>query len=58
MEQTMSDKQIYKQVSVVALPIILQNILDASVNSADVLMLNTVGQDAVSAVSLAETLRL
>ncbi len=56
MEQTMSDKQIYKQVSVVALPIILQNILDASVNSADVLMLNTVGQDAVSAVSLANSM--
>ncbi|MBR4760437.1 MAG: MATE family efflux transporter, partial [Lachnospiraceae bacterium] len=56
MTETMSDKQIYKQVSVVALPIILQNILDASVNSADVLMLNTVGQDAVSAVSLANSM--
>ncbi len=40
----------------VALPIILQNVIDAAVNSADVLMLNYVGQDAISAVSLANSL--
>lgn len=43
---------LYKKISVVALPIILQNIIDAAVNSADVLMLNTVGQTAISSVSL------
>lgn len=43
---------LYKKIGVVALPIILQNIIDAAVNSADVLMLNTVGQTAISSVSL------
>ncbi len=49
-------KSIYRKIWVVALPIIIQNIIDASVNSADVLMLNYVGQDAISAVSLANSL--
>ena len=35
------------------LPIILQNLLSAAVNSADVIMLNYVGQAHISAVSLA-----
>ena len=34
-------------------PIILQNLLSAAVNSADVVMLNFVGQAHISAVSLA-----
>ncbi len=46
------NKETYKKIGVVALPIILQNIIDAAVNSADVLMLNTVGQTAISSVSL------
>ena len=50
------NKSIYKKIWVVALPIIIQNIIDASVYSADVLMLNYVGQDAISAVSLANSL--
>ncbi len=41
---------------VVALPIILQNLIDAAVNSADVLMLNYVGQSSISAVSLANSM--
>ena len=49
-------RETYKKIWVVALPIILQNIIDAGVNSVDVLMLNTVGQDAISAVSLANSL--
>ena len=36
-----------------AIPIVIQNLLSSCVNSADVLMLNFVGQDAISAVSLA-----
>ena len=47
------DFALYKKILVVALPITLQNLLDAAVNSADVLMLNDVGQDAISATSLA-----
>ena len=46
-------KEIYKKICVVALPIVFQNIIDAAVSSADVLMLNYVGQSAISAVSLA-----
>ena len=49
-------KSIYRKIWVVALPIIVQNVIDAAVNSADVLMLNYVGQDAISAVSLANSL--
>ena len=48
--------QTYKRIWVVALPIILQNVIDAAVNSADVLMLNTVGQNAISAVSLSNSM--
>lgn len=47
------DFALYKRILVVALPITLQNLLDAAVNSADVLMLDAVGQDAISATSLA-----
>ena len=47
------DKELYKRIGVLTLPIILQNIIDAAVNSADVLMLNYVGQSAISATSLA-----
>ena len=36
-----------------AIPIIIQNLLSAAVNSSDVIMLNNVGQSAISAVSLA-----
>lgn len=35
------------------MPIVVQNLLSAAVNSADVVMLNYVGQSAISAVSLA-----
>ena len=49
-------KEIYKKICVVALPIVFQNIIDAAVSSADVLMLNYVGQSAISAVSLANSM--
>ena len=49
-------KEIYKRIGVVALPIVLQNLIDAAVNSVDVLMLNSVGQSAISAVSLANSM--
>ncbi len=47
---------INKKIWVVAMPIIFQNLIDAAVNSADVLMLNYVGQSAISAVSLANSM--
>lgn len=56
MIKLMGNKDIYKKIWVVALPIILQNVIDAAVNSADILMLNYVGQDAISAVSLANSM--
>jgi len=43
----------YKKIGLLILPIVLQNLLSAAVNSADVVMLNYVGQSAISAVSLA-----
>lgn len=43
----------YQQMFKLAIPIIIQNLLSAAVNSADVIMLNYVGQSAISAVSLA-----
>ena len=43
----------YQQMFRLTLPIIIQNLLSTAVNSADVIMLNYVGQSAISAVSLA-----
>lgn len=42
----------YRQMFKLAIPIIIQNLLSAAVNSSDVIMLNYVGQSAISAVSL------
>ena len=49
-------RELYKKICVVALPIVFQNIIDAAVSSADVLMLNYVGQSAIGAVSLANSM--
>ena len=43
----------YGQIFKLVTPIVLQNLLSAAVSSADVVMLNFVGQSAISAVSLA-----
>lgn len=43
----------YNQIFKLVLPIVIQNLLSAMVNSADVVMLNYVGQSSISAVSLA-----
>ena len=43
----------YRQIFKLVLPIVIQNLLSAAVNSADVIMLNYVGQSSISAVSLA-----
>ena len=47
------DRQIYGMIARLTVPIVLQNLLSAAVNSADVVMLNIVGQAHISAVSLA-----
>jgi Na+-driven multidrug efflux pump len=46
MNRWFSDRNLNKKIWVVALPIIIQNLIDAAVNSVDVLMLNYVGQSA------------
>ena len=43
----------YRQTFHLVLPIVLQNLMSAAVSSADVVMLNYVGQSSISAVSLA-----
>ena len=43
----------YQQILQIALPIMVQNLFSAAISSADVIMLNSVGQSAISAVSLA-----
>ena len=43
----------YAKIFKLVLPIVVQNLLSAAVTSADVLMLNYVGQSSISAVSLA-----
>ncbi len=47
------ERAAYGRIAKLTGPIILQNLLSAAVNSADVVMLNFVGQEHISAVSLA-----
>ena len=47
------EKPLYGQIMKLTGPIIIQNLLSAAVTSADVVMLNFVGQEHISAVSLA-----
>lgn len=47
------NRKFYEQILKLVIPIVLQNLLSAAVNSADVVMLNYVGQSSISAVSLA-----
>ncbi len=55
MEKTrrLGQDEFYSQIFKLVLPIIIQNLLSAAVSSADVVMLNYVGQSSISAVSLA-----
>ena len=53
MSQRQPQPGVYRQIAKLTLPIVLQNLLSAAVNSADVLMLNFVGTNHISAVSLA-----
>ena len=49
----MNKKEFYKSAIKLTLPIIIQNLLSATISSTDVVMLNYVGQSSISAVSLA-----
>ncbi|MBR2571489.1 MAG: MATE family efflux transporter, partial [Clostridia bacterium] len=49
----MENRRIREALWRLTLPIVLQNLLTAAVNSADVIMLNSVSPDHVAAVSLA-----
>lgn len=53
MVKTVKKDDFYRQMFKLAISIIIQNLLSAAVNSSDVIMLNYVGQSAISAVSLA-----
>lgn len=54
MYQNRTDKNtFYSRIFKLVLPIIIQNLLSSAVSSADVIMLNYVGQSSISAVSLA-----
>ncbi len=53
MKNKWKNDEFYSQIFKLLLPIVLQNLLSAAVSSADVVMLNYVGQSSISAVSLA-----
>ena len=53
MKQVKNNRSYYKKIFQLVTPIVIQNLLSAAVGSADVVMLNYVGQSSISAVSLA-----
>lgn len=52
-EQKQESRDFYKSLFILVAPIALQNLISAAVSSADVVMLNFVGQSAIAAVNLA-----
>ncbi len=53
MSSSLTKDRFYSQIVKLVIPSVIQNLLSAAVNSADVVMLNYVGQSSISAVSLA-----
>ena len=53
MKNKLKNDPFYHQIFKLVVPIVIQNLLSAAVSSADVVMLNYVGQSAISTVSLA-----
>ena len=53
MKTSWKNDPFYNRIFRLVLPIVIQNLLSAAVSSADVIMLNYVGQSSISAVSLA-----
>lgn len=52
-DQKQEAKTFYKSLATIVGPIAFQNLISAAVSSADVIMLNFVGQSAIAAISLA-----
>ena len=52
-KENRKDTSFYRQLYILVLPIAIQNLISAMVNSVDVLMLNYVSESAIAAVSLA-----
>lgn len=52
-QKYLGNNTFYSRIFKLVLPIIIQNLLSSAVSSADVIMLNYVGQSSISAVSLA-----
>lgn len=53
MKFNQTERDAYAAIVKLAFPIMIQNLFSAAISAADVVMLNTVGQSAISAVSLA-----
>ena len=53
MKEIVKNRQFWKTLLTLVIPIAIQNFLSSAVNSVDILMLGYVGQDELSAVSLA-----
>ena len=53
MQSAAAKDNFYQKILKLVVPIVIQNLLSAAVSSADVVMLNYVGQSSISAVSLA-----
>lgn len=53
MQSAAAKDNFYNKILKLVIPIVIQNLLSAAVSSADVVMLNYVGQSSISAVSLA-----
>ncbi|MDR3552600.1 MAG: MATE family efflux transporter [Clostridia bacterium] len=53
MSQIMRDRSFYKQLAILSIPIALQNLIGFGVNMMDTVMLGSLGQDQISASSLA-----
>lgn len=51
-------KSVYKELLLLMIPLVLQNVFSAAVHSADTVMIGLIGQDALSAVSLANQVQL
>ena len=49
----MNNKDVVRNVIALSMPIAIQNVFSTTVSSADVLMAGMIGQDSLSAVSLA-----
>ena len=53
LESSQGKRSFYKSVAALVLPLALQNLINVSVSTADVVMLGKVGETALSASSLA-----